>query len=63
MTEMEIGRGRGSPWRNGQARVTGTRMGKGKVLLTKPQGGEDISSTIGWQLQKEMYKVHSDMEG
>jgi hypothetical protein len=53
--EQRTGRGKG--------RGRGRETVKGKVLLNKPQGGDDISRAIALQLQKERYETDSDMEG
>jgi len=61
----QTGKWKGKGKRKGMAMKEGKGKGngKGKGIVTQTPGGEDISHAVALQLQKEMYKADSDMEG
>jgi len=52
---------KGKPTEEGKGKRKGNGTGKGIVKQTP--GGDDISRAVALQLQKEIYKADSDMEG
>jgi hypothetical protein len=58
---MKRGKARGRQPRKGRGR--GREMVKGQVLSKQTPGGDDITRSVAWQLQKERYEADADMEG